>query len=221
MGSRILVAVGIMLIAIAPARAMDARAWPGTFLGRLQTFALIEELNGELLASSSATATLGHWCAEHHMSAPARMTAIAVRGAPRLVSTSDRAMLQVAAAEPLRYRHVLIACGIHVLSDAENWYVPSRLTADMNHLLDTTRAPFGAVIAPLEPTRRTLSVERLWSPLAPGWEMAGTNSLTPAAGKLVIPRFLFRHRALVLDRLNRPIALVVETYTKGVLDFVH
>jgi hypothetical protein len=30
--------------------------------------------------------------------------------------------------EPVRFRRVPLKCGDHVLSEAENWYVPSRLT---------------------------------------------------------------------------------------------
>jgi hypothetical protein len=34
--------------------AVDAHAWPDTYLGRLETFALIEELNREALAAHRA-----------------------------------------------------------------------------------------------------------------------------------------------------------------------
>ena len=52
--------------------------------------------------------------------------------------------------------HVQLTCGAHVLSDAENWYLPARLTADMNRRLEETEAPFGRVVAPLGFHRRTL-----------------------------------------------------------------
>jgi chorismate-pyruvate lyase len=208
------------MFASVPAQAVDAHAWPDTYLGRLETFALIEELNGELLASSSATTTLETWCADHRMAVPARITATVVRGSQSPASAQDRAMLEAAAGEPVRFRRVLLACGDHVLSQAENWYVPSRLTPDMNRTLDTTGTPFGRVIAPLKPSRQTLSVERLWLPLPAGWETAGTHFVKQSGGNLAIPLFLFRHRAVVRDGAHRPIALVVETYTNGVLDFV-
>jgi hypothetical protein len=41
---------------------------------------------------------------------------------------------------------------------AENWFVPQRLTAAMNDRLQTKDVPFGIVIAPLNPFRRTLLV---------------------------------------------------------------
>lgn len=211
---RVLVVAGLALGANTP-----ALAWPDTDLGRLETFALIEELNGELLASSSATATLETWCADHHMAVPARVTAIVARGELQPASAADRAELAVTFREPLRYRHVYLMCGRHVLSQAENWYVPSRLTPGMNRLLDTTNTPFGAVVARLKPSRRTLAVERLWSPLPAGWEMTGIHVGKVSSRELAISPSVLRHRALVLDGMHRPIALVVETYEKSVLDF--
>lgn len=84
------------------------------------------------------------------------------------------------------------------------------------------------MIAPLKPTRQALSVTRLWSPLPEGWEnTTGGNPYPSDAEKpadaqpLAIPHDLFRHRAIVLDAAQHPIALVVETYTSGVLEFAH
>jgi len=209
------------LVALAPAAQSLAaeRSWPDTAIGRQHASALIEELNGDLLASSSATATLEAWCVAHRIAMPARMRAIVAGGAGKPASPAVRAMLNVGAAEPLRYRRVFLACGDHTLSQAENWYVPARLTPAMNHMLATTTIPFGRVIAPLAPSRRTLSVQHLWTPLPPG----GGNPAMHFAGarQLAIPKFLLRHRAIVLDRAHRPIAFVAETYTRAVLDFVH
>ena len=52
------------------------------------------------------------------------------RGSPQL--------LHVAADTRLGYRRVYLACGTHVLSEAENWYVPERLTPEMNRTFDTS-----------------------------------------------------------------------------------
>jgi hypothetical protein len=224
----LLVVLGLTFAVSAHADRIDAPRWPDTKLGRLETFALIEQLNGELLASRSATTTLENWCGKHHMASPARVIAIQERGAAREATAEDRAALDVSPTEPLRYRHVSLSCGGHVLSDAENWYVPSRLTPDMNHALDTTETPFGRVIAPLKPTRQTLSVERLWSPLPEDWENGaaanpGDNNPSHDVPErlLTIPPDVFRDRAVVLDGSQRPVALVMETYKKGVLEFSH
>lgn len=62
-------------------------------------------------------------------------------------------------------------CGALVLSEADNWYVPGRLTPEMSKLLDTTDLPFGRVVQTLHFQRHTLSSTLLWQPLPEGWEM--------------------------------------------------
>jgi hypothetical protein len=212
--------MALALVPSAPACAAED-FWPDTFKGRLEALALIEQLNAELLASSSATRTLENWCAEHRMAIPARIVATVSRSPQRSASASDRGLLEIRSGEALRYRHVALACGKHILSEADNWYVPSRLTLAMNHVLETTSTPFGLAIATLKPSRQTLSVEQLWSPLPKGWEFGAAQLQSARAGRLAIPPFLLRHRAIVFDGAHRPIALVVETYTREVLAFAH
>lgn len=202
-----------------PATAGAPQAWPGTWLGHVEALAVMESLNSALLASHSATATLETWCADHRMADPPRIVARRILGADKPITAEQRARLQIGPDEPVRYRHVQLACGDHVLSEADNWYVPSRLTPEMNRLLDTTDIPFGRVIQPLRPERQTLSAERLWSPLPAGWEMDGAGAGEVTGGPLVVPAFLFRHRALVFDSDRRPVAEVVETYTGEMLNF--
>jgi hypothetical protein len=64
-----------------------------------------------------------------------------------------------------------LRCGPTILSEADNWYVPERLTAQMNRTLDTSDAPFGKVVQPLHFRRHTMSSTLLWLPLPEGWEM--------------------------------------------------
>ncbi|HEX4197067.1 MAG TPA: hypothetical protein VHZ26_06460 [Caulobacteraceae bacterium] len=200
-----------------------AAPWPDTPLGRTQALAVIETLNAELLASSSATATLEAWCGEHHMASPARLTAELVRGVDKPVTVAQRRELQVSADDVVKYRRVRLACGGRVLSEADNWYVPSRLTPEMNRVLETSDTPFGRAVAGLHPVRQTLSAELLWSPLPTGWELGvgGAAAPGPAAkgAALAIPEALFRHRALLYDQARRPFSDVVETYTGEVLHY--
>ena len=213
-----LAAIGIGFAA--SAQGVAPSPWPDTYLGRVEALAVMESLNSALLSSRSATATLEAWCADHHMADPARITAKRVLEADKPISTEQRARLQIGPDEPVRYRHVRLACGDHVLSEADNWYVPGRLTPEMNRLLDTTDTPFGRVIQPLRPERQTLSAERLWSPLPAGWDV---GSRPPGAAissqALAFPPFLFRHRAVIYNDRRRPFAEVVETYTGETLDF--
>ena len=120
-------------------------------------------------------------------------------------------------ADALRYRHVRLICGERTLSDAENWYLPDRLTAEMNTALDTTETPFGRVTASLAFTRRLVLAERLWSPLPTGWELQSlpAGSDTP----LVFPPVLFRHHAVLARQDGTPLSAVIESYTAGAFSF--
>jgi hypothetical protein len=219
--NRICIAALGVLLGSRAAVAQDTNAWPDSFLGRLEVLAAIEHLNGDLLASRSATATLEAWCADHRMAAPARIAAMRDRELQKPLATPDRIALDVGPDEKLRYRHVRLACGTHTLSEADNWYVPSRLTADMNHDLDTTDTPFGRVVQDLHPMRQTLSVERMWSPLPANWDLLPDPVAASATHNtnLTIPATLFRHHSVVFDAQRRPIAVVVETYMGEVLNF--
>jgi hypothetical protein len=212
-----------VVLILTPTLAFTAPAWPDTALGRVQALAVIETLNAQLLASPSATATLEAWCGDHHMASPPRLTAERVRGADKPVTDEQRRVLQVGAGEEVRYRGVRLGCGGHVLSQADNWYVPGRLTAEMNRLLETTDTPFGRAVAGLHPVRQTLAAELLWSPLPAGWDLTiGGFAAGPDAGgggALAIPDELFRHRAVLYDEQRRPFSEVVETYTSEVLDY--
>lgn len=91
--------------------------------------------------------------------------------------------------ETVSYRSVRLMHGDTILSEAEIWFVPSRLDPEMATALAETDQPFGSVIRALAPTRLTLSVER------------------PEAGAAVL-----RIRALVLDGEGRALAEVSEAY---------
>ena len=155
------------------------------------------------------------------MASPARLTAERVRGADKPVTDAQRRVLQVGADEPVRYRRVRLACGGHVLSEADNWYVPGRLTGEMNRVLETTDTPFGRAVAGLHPVRQTLSAELLWSPLPAGWDLTVGRPAAPEenGGTLAVPDALFRHTAVLYDEQRRPFSEVVETYTGEVLDY--
>lgn len=195
-------------------------AWRDSFQSRLEILALIETLNANLLASRSATQTLIDWCAAHHMAEPAKIVAHRDHAAAKPISAEQRRDLAIGPDEPVIYRRVDLACGDHVLSRADNWYVPSRLTPAMNAALTTTETPFGLVVRPLHPRRETLDVETFWRPLPQGWEMSAAASEN-AAQNLALPPLLFAHRAIVYDAGNRPIAEVQENYTSAILDFRH
>ena len=212
----------LALCAASPAFALDPgqpSSWPATFTSRLEALALVQSLNAELLSHPSATLTLDRWCAAHRLApAGSKIVAERVRGQDKAADASIRAILKVGAEEPVAYRRVRLACGGRVLSEADNWYVPARLTADMNHELDTTDTAFGRVVQPLQFSRTTLSARLLWMPLPEGWEM-GAPVAASAGGPLAMPPFLLEHRAMLKLPDGTPFSALVESYTSAVLDF--
>ena len=124
-------AVVVLGLATAGGRAAESAVWPDDFVGRLETLALIETLNAELLSHDSATLTLERWCADHRLADPARIVAERVHDVEKPATAGVRAALDVKPDEPLGYRRVRLKCGDRVLSEADNWYVPSRLTPEM------------------------------------------------------------------------------------------
>jgi chorismate-pyruvate lyase len=208
---------GIAVASSARLRAQSTPEWPDTFLTRVETLALVQTLNADILASRSATTTLEHWCRDHRLASPATIVAHAVKGAEKSPTREQRQRLEVTPAEPIRYRHVQLACGDHVLSEADNWYVPSRLTPAMNRTLDSTETPFGQVVRPLQPYRETFAVKMLWEPLSDGWELAAAPA--PKSGVLRVPHALFEHRAVLFTREHKAFSEVDEVYQREVLAF--
>jgi hypothetical protein len=192
--------------------------WHDTLTSRLEALALIETLNADLLSHDSATLTLDGWCAAHHMADPATITAERVRDVQKPATAAQRALLQVSPTEPLAYRRVRLHCGNYVLSEADNWYVPSRLTKDMNEALDHSDIAFGRAIQALQFRRRTLSATLLWAPLPEGWEMSLPES-SGERGELNIPAYVLQHTAVLSLPDGTPISALTETYTAQVLAF--
>jgi hypothetical protein len=157
-------------------------------------------LNADLLAHDSATEVLGRWCASHHLADPAIIRALRDHAEIKPADARIRALLRLGAADPVRYRHVRLVCGSHVLSNADNWYVPDRLTPEMNRQLDETDIPFGLTVKSLGFHRVRLAASLLLS-------RAGR----PATGQGVL-----RHEALLVTASGLPFSFVIETYTADV-----
>ncbi|MCJ2034359.1 hypothetical protein [Methylobacterium sp. J-068] len=164
---------------------------------------LLEAFRARLIAGPSATAVLEGWCRERWGIPAAGLVAQAVPGPERPLSQVQRARLDLPRDGIARYRRVRLTCGGRVLSEAENWYVPDRLTEAMNRLLDTSDVPFGRVVHPLAHARRNLGLR-----LLPGaGDPAGAGPHAP----------LFAIEALLLRRDGLPLCEVAEVYTGAVL----
>jgi hypothetical protein len=189
------------LIAFGAAQTLAA---PVVWRDAAQASSALRRFEAQLDSHDSATAVLQAWCDSHHLAPGARITARQVQGALKPPSPAARAALALKPGMPVRYRRVDLACGDHVLSQADNWYLPSRLTPDMNRRLDQTQTPFGVAVGPLGFHRRTLSTRLLF---------------TPSGRTAVIPHAVLQHSAVLSTRDGAPFSFVVETYTDQVLAF--
>jgi chorismate-pyruvate lyase len=209
----------IVSLAIAGASAAEpALTWHDSYTTRLEALALLQSLNADLLSHDSATLTLDRWCAGHHLADPATVTAERVHDVDKTPTAAQRELLHVSPTEPVGYRRVKLHCGGHVLSEADNWYVPSRLTADMNQALDHSDVAFGRAIQGLHFQRHTLTATLLWMPLPEGWEMNVTTNFAHS-GTLAIPPYVLQHTAVLSLPDGTPLSTLTETYTAEVLAF--
>lgn len=225
-GALVALVAAVVLIAVF-ARAPQQPAAQAPLERSLSVYAAAGLLNAEVLASRSATATLETWCRDHGLAQPPTVVATRVTTVDKPPTEQQRAELKVGADEPVRYRNVRLSCGERLLSEAENWYVPSRLTAEMNQILDSSDTPFGKVVAALTPTRTTLDMQILWEVLPQGWENLPRQELRQWAARHqdIVGhdegRDMFRHVAvLTRESDDLPIAEVFETYQMGALRFL-
>lgn len=216
---------GLLIVALCFPMALHALepqrlTWRDTFQSRVEVLALLQTLNAGILAGSSATRTLEQWCGEHEMADDPRIVATRVPGVRKEPSAEQLQRLEVRDASEVQYRRVELRCGVHVLSEADNWYVPARLTPAMNLLLETTDTPFGKAVQPLHPYRRTFAVTMLWSPLPRGWEQQMRPRFQSFRRRtLAVPKEVFQHRAVLYTEDHRPFSEVIETYQSELLAF--
>jgi hypothetical protein len=201
--------------------AQTAPTWFDTFESRLEVLALTQTLNAEILASSSATQSLEKWCRDHKMAPDPIVVARVIAGFDKAPTAEQLQRLQATGVNDVKHRRVELRCGSHLLSEADTWYVPGRLTAEMNKLLETSETPFGKVVQPLRPYRQTFAVTHLWSPLPAGWEQQRRARGQPGerAKALVLPKDLFEHRAILYTSDHDPLAEVNERYQGQLLAF--
>jgi hypothetical protein len=165
---------------------------------------LLLAFNQRLLASSSATRMLEQWCTERKLAAEPKVRALRDRDTNKAASADVRKSLAVGDSEPLAYRRVKLVCGGYVLSEADNWYVPARLTPAMNAQLDQTDTPFGIVVQTLHFSRRTTAVRELWRAM-------------PMQDASSAPPIVLEHEAVLTTPDGQPFSLVVERYTRELL----
>jgi hypothetical protein len=180
-------------------RDAEVRAWTHALIRRRQH--TLVQFETALAAQPSATMALEGWCATRQFTYPdpAKVTAesfsyLGKKTPP--IGLHDK--LGIGPNEIVGIRHVSLKCGNADMSEAHNWYVPSRLTPEMNDTLANTETPFGKVVAPLHFTREPLDSHR------------GPDADCPADTVLT-------HRALLHLPDGKPLALVLECYRSVVL----
>jgi hypothetical protein len=194
--------------AIAIAFAIEAAATGGSALAEpAPPGNPVSDLRAQLSHAPSATAVLDRWCASHLLAPPGAVIADKIAEGVRPGSPALRHVLRVGPGEPLRFRHVRLRCGNHILSQALLWYVPGRLPDAINRRLEETDIAFGRAVAPLAFRRRAVASRGPW----PRERGAGA----PGARRAI----LFEQSALLVLPDGTPIAHVREAYLRGVLDF--
>lgn len=184
------------------------------YIQRLRLQAQLQTLNADLLSHDSATAVLQDLCNRRDPEAPKILAHQVDVPDDLAAANAARRQMGAAANEPVRRRRVELKCGEVVLSRADNWYLPGRLTSQMNIDLESTERPFGVVVRPLGFQRRTLSSRLLFNPLPPGWEAADPAGFDAPVG---VPANVLQHRAYLQTPDGRPFALLIETYSDRVL----
>jgi hypothetical protein len=135
-----------------------------------------------IAAGESASVVLDSWCLAHGLPRLHAQRLAQRKAADRGV----RLALRAGGNASIAFRRVRLACGGQTMSEADNWYLPSELTPDMNRRLAASDAPFGLVVRPLAFRRRTI---------------ATSND----HGRLVV-------RAVLVDRTGAPFSYVIERY---------
>lgn len=194
--------------------------WRDTPLHRLMLATLIEKLENRLLANPSATRVLEQWINTYNLAPDNnlhahRQTESSTPCPPFLLKTLLGA--SDTQTEGVHYRKVQLTAHGKVFSEAENWYVPARLSPEMATQLNTTDKPFGLVVAALNFSRQLIKRESLWFPLPEHWER---NGIPEGSDRPIdLPPYLFRHMAVLRTQTGQAFCVVIETYTTETLRF--
>jgi chorismate-pyruvate lyase len=162
-----------------------------------QAEALLRRFNAELLSSDSATRVLERWC-------NSAIAALRLEAPAKPLPAEHAQCLGLLAGEQILYRRVNLVATGQILCAAENWYIPERLTVEMNRALEHTTIPFGYVIAPLKPRRQTLSTITFWPDVRRDPDDAA----------------ILEHRTLLMASDGRPLSVVHEAFTKQIFRIV-
>jgi hypothetical protein len=211
------IATGVV-IAAWPARA--AEPMPPVLLTAAEAAVRVRTLSGRILRARTAVEALHDWCEERGIGGGA-IRALR-RAEPRPAPPSDVVVkaLGLGRDEQLECRQVCMVRGGTVLMEADNWFIPDRLLPPVRALLKATDLPFGAAIAPLEPSRRTTFLRFPQPALraaARDFLLHGEDADLAASMALAASEVVLEVEAIVLDCQRRPLAVVAERYRASLL----
>ncbi|WP_376099395.1 hypothetical protein ACE7GA_11210 [Roseomonas sp. CCTCC AB2023176] len=115
-------------------------------------------LSDRLLRSDSAVRTLQEWCEERCIG-EGRIRLVRAAGEGEPTPPGLLGHLEGEDGEIVRHRRVVLTRGAVGLSDCDLWWLPGRLPRRLAEALDTTDHPFGLIVAPMRPRRRTVFVD--------------------------------------------------------------
>jgi len=210
----------LLCISVNAYTAGSAFPWRDNQTERLKALAFMQTLQVDLLSHTSATDTLERWCGSHGLADPAVIVA-ELDPNPKMIVPPDVRSRFSHPTELIRHRHVKLLCGELVLSEADNWYQPHLLTLDMNRELAEGSTPFGKVVQPLHYYRITLSSNSLWEPFPLGLDSKLRTPNKSPQSQLELPFYLFEHRALLMTPSGKVFSVLIERYTKNILNFSH
>lgn len=179
---------------------------------QLRTELALTRLQADLLRERSATRVLESWCSHYRLADPATVRAEVLTAATKAPSAETLNRLQVTKAEEVAYRRVALRCGNTTLSEADNWYVPARLTKAMNLRLASSDVPFGKIIAELKPFRVTIAAQPLWSAMSDD----SVCQVKPTEAS-VAPEAVLRVQALLYREDLKPFSEVHEVYQRALI----
>ncbi len=141
-------------------------------------------LHEKLVASASATAVLRQVFGDP----------VEIQRMPAAADLPDATLCArlSAAAHAIIHRRVTLRAAGRAVSEADLWYVPSRLEPGMAAALAATNTPFGIIVAPLQPSRE-LTAFRFGQRGEP---------------------YALEHHAVLRDGDGQPIAAVHERYLR-------
>jgi hypothetical protein len=118
--------------------------------------ATAEALLRHILRGPTATLAMARWCAGRGIDDGLLLARVDRTSPPCFAPGILLDAMGVVGPTRLRHRRVTLVRGGTALSDCDLWWLPDSLPAAVTLALDTTDQPFGMLVAPLRPMRRTV-----------------------------------------------------------------